>query len=358
MKNAIKVSGWQSWSYPGHISRGLPKRYFSPFGESEFSFTPETTNIKPPITGWCSWHWFGLNISQDIILEQARFIAKNKNLFSIDYILIDAGWCKLGDWLKPNSKKFPLGMKWLATEIKKLGLRPGIWIAPFFAEFSSKLFHAHPEWFIRDTRGKIVEGTKVGPLDFLMPLKRGVLDLSNEQVQLYLRGVIDELADWGYELFKLDFLYANHYNLKFQSSIKPDELLHDFLFTIRSSYPQIFTIACGSPLKPALSVVDAVRISDDINFPQLKYIWPFSSLVASQRLNQLESNLKYRFALSRAVNLDPDAFICHPAHGLSQSQVIRLQNLIKKSNGLKFIGDDVTKLKTKDIEKFIKPLFS
>lgn len=357
MKKAINVAGWQSWSYPGHRSRGLPKRYFSPFGQDKFVFTPKKITRKRAITGWCSWHWFGSNINQDIILNQAKFIAKNRRTFPVEYILVDDGWCKWGDWLEPDTKKFPLGMKHLAQDIKKLGLKPGIWIAPFLAAFSSHLFHRYPEWFTRDSHGNIVEGTKVGPLDFMIPSKRGILDLRNPKVQTYLKKVIDSLEDWGYQLVKLDFLYAGHYNPTFLTSEKPDQLLNDFLRSIKRSHPNIYTIACGSPLKSAISAVDAIRISDDINFPQLKYIWPFNSYITSQRLNQLEANLKHRSILSRVVHLDLDAFICHRAHGISSKQILRLQEIIKNSHGPKFLGDDLTKLTKQEVEKFIKPLF-
>ena len=359
IKEPIRLPGWQSGSYCGHTSSWLPKRYFSPFGVSNQTITPQTNFIfKPSITGWCSWHWFGFNINEEIILNQARLIARNRDIYPLDYILIDDGWCRLGDWLEPNRRKFPHGMKWLATEIKKLGLKPGIWIAPFFSEFASMLFRNRPELFIRGAKGRIIEGTKVGFFDFLNPLKRGILDLCNNNVQIYLKEVIDNIVEWGFELIKLDFLYANHFNPKFKNSEEPDRLLREFLLSIRNSYPQMYTLACGCPLKPALSAVDALRISDDINVPQLKYLWPFNSLIFSLRLKQLESNLDYRVTLSKFVNLDPDAFLCHKGHGLQPSQIVRLQNLVKQAGGLKFLGDDLTKLNKKEIEKFIKPLFN
>ena len=350
----INLIGWQSWSDCNSPNRKLPLRYSSPFGQNvitvPFHKIP-TVNHKPPPRGWCSWHWFGNNISENTILDQARFIAQNKKQFPLEYILIDSGWCTWGDWLTPNSKKFPHNPKWLVKEIHKLGLKAGIWFAPLLATSTSDLYRKYPTWFIPN-----LEATKVSPLDVLIYPKRHVLDLQNPKVTKYLNSVVDYLSDCGFELFKLDFLYAGHFNPEFKTSAVPDNLLQTLLSTVHC-HPSIYTIACGCPLAPAVGMVDAMRISDDINIPQLKYLWPVNHLIHTSRLNQLTLNLKLRQQTKVLWNLDPDAFICHPAHGLTPAQVLHLQSLIKSASGPIFLGDNLKLLSANQIDKFIYPLF-
>jgi alpha-galactosidase len=63
----------------------------------------------------------------------------------------------VGDWLtlKPE---FPGGMGYLADEIHEKGYKAGIWLAPFAAQFKAQLVKDHPDWFVKDKKGKMVIG--------------------------------------------------------------------------------------------------------------------------------------------------------------------------------------------------------
>jgi alpha-galactosidase len=64
--------------------------------------------------------------------------------------VIDDGWQdNYGDWII-DKKKFPNGLKPVFDYIKSLGMKPGIWISVGSAAPSSKVFKAHPEWFVLD----------------------------------------------------------------------------------------------------------------------------------------------------------------------------------------------------------------
>jgi len=356
----IEIKGWQSWSpaYPTKIK--IPIRNFSPFAKADSAYlTKIKIKLKPAPTGWCSWYAFGQNINSNIIINQAEWIAKNKNLLPLDYVIIDEGWTSRGDWLKPNLSKFPQGMKILAQKIKKLGLKPGLWISPFLVSSNSIFAQKHADWLIKNKDGSFLDGNKLIPIDNLLPRKNWVLNLGLKDVQDYLVNVIDTLInDWGYQLLKLDFLYAQHFNPDFSDAEFPDKLLADFLKRIKKTYPRVYFIACGCPLAPALGSTDAMRISEDIVIPYLRNIPILNSFIHKKTLGQLEQNLKLRKETKKFWQLDPDVFICDRSYGLNESQIYRLLNLIKEADGLKFLGDDLVNLDTKLIKKYILKLFS
>ncbi len=71
-----------------------------------------------------------------------------------DVLQVDDGWqVDIGDW--EVNGKFPSGMNALAEKIKSTGRRAGLWLAPLIATKSSKLFHEHKDWFLRDERWAI-----------------------------------------------------------------------------------------------------------------------------------------------------------------------------------------------------------
>ena len=74
------------------------------------------------------------------------------------------------------------------------------------------------------------------------------------------------MQDWGYELLKLDFLYAACLagNGKYDMSLSRAETMHLALQTLRAAAgPNTFLIGCGCPLGPAVGYIDAMRISAD-----------------------------------------------------------------------------------------------
>lgn len=291
-------------------------------------------------------------------MAQARWLAERKKDLPIEHILIDDGWCQWGDWLSPSMQKFPdLGET--CRSIRSLGFEVGLWFAPLLVESNSDMVTKHPEWLVRDQKGKLVEGRRNTIFDRFLPARRWILDIAQQEVQDYLMGVVDIMVqDWGISLLKADFLYATHFNPAFADSDEPDQLLTDFLYRIKERYPSLYLIACGCPLKPAAGVVDAMRISEDIANPNLRGKRFFNKLVHTRNLTQLEKNLDLRKETKAIWDIDPDVLICHPSYGLTHDQIIKLQSLIMRAQGLKFLGDDVTQLSNEHVQTYLLPLFA
>lgn len=121
----------------------------------------------------------------------------------VDIFQIDDGYERtVGDWLEPDEKKFPKGMKVIADNIHRNGMKAGLWLAPFAVTPKSHIYKRHKDWLVRDKNGKA---------HFASHNWGGfyALDIYNNEVRAYIRKVFDTvLKKWGYDMVKLDFLYA------------------------------------------------------------------------------------------------------------------------------------------------------
>lgn len=344
MDNKIYIQGWQSWT---SCKRNwfIPKRQcdYSPQNINGWLLNPSKL-LKNTITGWCSWYAFGKNITEAKVLENAQKFAKYPIKTKDKYILIDDGWAHWGDWNTPMDFRFPKGIKNTANEIKKMDLKPGIWIAPFLVDKNSRLATTHTNYLVRNSFG-LVNGFRTLPFNLPFFAFKPMLDLEKPKVLKYIRDCISNIVEnWGFELIKLDFLYAIYFNPKYKTTQIPDQILIEILTFIRKTYPEVYTIGCGCPLGPAAGLVDAMRISADTINPYLDNIWPLNRIINSSRLKALGENIKSRKNFNKIWNIDPDVFVSRKSTGLTDEQLKKLKTIITTSKGLTFLGDDLRKI--------------
>jgi len=171
----------------------------------------EITKPAPSVVnGWCNWFYTMDSFDENEILLNARFAAQELKPYGLEYIQIDEGFQNShGDW--QGNSRFPHGLKWLCKKIKDLGLRPGIWIAPFVISENSAVFREHPEWLIRDDNGNPL---RIGPWPSVNTdwyrdenPKRYCLDISQPGAEKWYTDLIDTIANnWGFEMIKVDFV--------------------------------------------------------------------------------------------------------------------------------------------------------
>ncbi len=166
--------------------------------------------LNPPINGWCSWFSFFGAISEAEVLRQAEFAARHLKPFGFEYMQVDDGFYRaFGDW--EGNDRFPHGMKWLAEQIRSLGLKPGIWLAPYVIAEGTEIHRNHPDWLIHRVDGKLkqigpglVEGSKEAEQQ---SPKLYALDITNPAAADWLRKLFHTVAnDWGYDFIKIDFV--------------------------------------------------------------------------------------------------------------------------------------------------------
>lgn len=335
----MKLAGWQSWSPcvdSQHPIDLLSPYLFSPFGQTGWNINiPNNLVVKKPIAGWCSYYAFGTHINENNIYANAKILAEKISPPLETYVVIDEGWCNLGDWNNINLNKFPHGFLKLNQRISHLGLRSGIWLAPFITNTAT------------DYRLRV------------LPYKH-VLDIENSKTFTSIVNTICQIIEKNnFQFIKLDFLYALHHLPQYKNSPSiPDQILTDFLTIIRKKMPHIHINLCGCPLGPAVGNCDSIRLSVDNFIPHLYHLWPINSYLHTHKLSQLQTNLAHRLTTNKLWLLDPDVFCCHSRTGLNKSQILQLRSLIQKANGVYLLGDDLTQLSDDQIDKFIRPLFT
>jgi len=166
--------------------------------------------LNPPINGWCSWFSFFGATSEAEVLRQADFAARHLKPFGFEYIQVDDGFYRaFGDW--EGNDRFPHGMKWLASKIRSLGLKPGIWLAPYVIAEGTEVHRSHPDWLLRRPDGSLKQ---IGPglvedseAARRQTPKLHALDISHPGAADWLRQLFRTVAnDWGYDFIKIDFV--------------------------------------------------------------------------------------------------------------------------------------------------------
>jgi hypothetical protein len=217
-------------------------RFMISFGKNPYEALEEYANIIGRIgnarlgsivNGWCNWFYTHEVFSEEEILENARFIADNFKKYGLEYIQIDEGFQTWhGEW-RGNSR-FPHGLKWLNVQIKRLGLKPGVWISPFVVSDTTALFKQHPDWFLKNADGSM---KRIGPwpdedTDWFRneTPKRYGLDITHPQAEKWFTEIIDTLTNnWGFEMIKVDFVAwtifsADHFR---DASATPSQVYSD-----------------------------------------------------------------------------------------------------------------------------------
>lgn len=297
------------------------------------------------LTGYTSWYNYFQKIDENIILRDLKGLSRARE--SVNIFQIDDGYEPfVGDWLDYNGRDFPNGMKTIADAVHREGYLAGIWLAPFNVQRGkSRILKEHPDWLIRNPDGKPQLGCVAWGGAY-------TLDIYNPEVREHLKNVFDTvLDDWGYDMVKLDFLYSQcrtPRNNKTRGTIMCEAM--DFL---RECVGDKLILGCGVPLGPAFGVVDACRISCDVD---LSYGGKFyNSMSINNELpsaqNAINNSMFRRHLNGRAFLNDPDVFFLRD-HNLTFTWEQKL--LLAKINNLfgrvLFVSDDAGEYSEAELE--------
>jgi len=151
---------------------------------------------EKPTFVYNTWEPFQKNINEKLVMELAKVAADA----GMKEFVIDDGWQdNYGDY-GIDYKKFPNGLKPVFDYIKSLGMKPGLWISVGSASSASKVYHEHPEWFVRDKNGNLAN----------LHLDNGDDEIRSAcystEWKNYIKDILLKLAvDYGLEYMKLDF---------------------------------------------------------------------------------------------------------------------------------------------------------
>lgn len=294
--------------------------------------------IKPPPiipVGWVDWYFAKATTTEDDVLRNLDFIADELKDFGLEYVQIDSGWqlgvettppphnvIAGGPWI-PNSK-FPRGMKWFADEIRKRGMKPGIWIRPFHSIDGSPERMKHPEWFN----------------------EKGQMDFSHQEVRAEVERLIALLTDeWGFEYIKYDFpsydlfdawgpaLFEDHsahketHDSRKTNIVAYSEAIEGIAEAARG---KAYLLACNSVMPATIGKAEVFRIGDDVGDWERTFRYGVRSVSSRYYTNGV-------FWTN-----DPDCLLVREPFTIEQARM--WASLISLSGGAVFISEYLPKL--------------
>ncbi len=296
--------------------------------------------VTAPATGWTSWYNYYTKITEEIILD--NLWAYGLREIPIDVFQIDDGWQPaIGDWTSAN-KKFPQGMAFLADQAHRYGYKAGLWLAPLIAEKDSTIYQQHRDWLVTYDGEHLVEAGYNPGWGGLFNGSYYLLDLELPAVRAHLKNVFDVvLNQWGYDLVKLDFLFAAA--LIPRNGKSRGQLMWEACQFLRECCGEKLILGCGVPLAPAWNVFDYCRIGPDIGLN-----WEMHSakmINMRERIsthNALHNTISRRHFSGRFFANDPDVFILRKNDNeLSAQQRFSLLAINQIFGDLLFTSDNI-----------------
>ena len=288
------------------------------------------------LAGYTSWYNYYQNINKDIILrdlEGLAHVGNTANIFQID----DGYETKVGDW-DLDLQKFPDGLAPIVDKIHSHGYKAGLWYAPFAAQFSANVIKNHPDWLIRNKKGR--------------PIPSGIawggfyaLDFEKEEVRAYIKAFFDRVFDeWHFDMVKLDFLYA--------AAIEPrngktrGQLMCEAMDFLRECCRDKIILGCGVPLAPSFGIVDACRIGCDAEntFKEKFYVKVTNQEIISTKIS-MQNSVYRRHLNGRIFANDPDVFFLRDGGMKPAVYTWAQKKLLAKINHIfgdvLFVSDDI-----------------
>jgi alpha-galactosidase len=298
--------------------------------------------------GWCSWYHFFHDVTEADLLRNLEALARAKgsgdDAIPVEVVQLDDGYQRaIGDWLETN-EKFPRGLAPLAAEIRAAGFTPGLWTAPLCVVSESRIHAEHPAWLLREG-DRFFRGLAhpKWTADFWV----FALDTTREPVVAHLESVFRELREMGFTYHKIDFLHAGAMLAEaYDPRRTRAERLRDGLRAIRRGIgDDAFLLGCGSPLGPAVGIVDGMRIGPDVApywLPSGEGLIPGLESVVPATKTAIQS-IVHRVWMHRRLWLnDPDCLMARSEQTqLSRGEARSLADAIAATGGMLLISDDV-----------------
>ncbi len=297
-------------------------------------------------TGWMSWNTYFDKATAEDNLAEARIGRKYLQPFGCEFWSIES-WQGNSDQLpvsdfynmnlEVNERQFPKGMKQLADDIRELGFRPGLWMAPF-GTGSEKFYNEHKYWFLHDKAGKPISSWN----------GRYTLDPTVPEALEHLKKIFDTAShDWGYEFFKIDGMSGRHHSYCAHLYERPEirECFHApscpdpfgrCVKTFREGIGEdrIFLACQGHTTGPEALYADASRLGADIVHPNEPAKWP-------NVLNQGRCTVNQIFTHNIVMIADPDTLLVHDLP-LEEARVSA--TIVALPGQLTFFGDKLAGL--------------
>jgi len=293
-----------------------------------------------PVCGSNSWYYtYGVNFNAQTMRRDAAFLAELAGSHrNRPFCVIDGGWSPGGagpggPWTAGDPKTFP-DMPGLAADMKRLGVRPGIWIRP------TALNVVDDPHRLRS--GPVNDSQK--PLDPTLP----------ENVAS-IHADIARVRSWGYELIKHDFStydlfgrWGNHMGAEItdngwhfhDQTLTNAEIVLNLYRTLRNAAADAVLLGCNTIGHLGAGLFEAQRVGDDVS----GRVW--------ERTRRMGINaLAYRLAQNGTF------FACDPDCASATSNVPwaldrQFLDLVARSGTVLFVSADPDKIDAEHKQAF------
>ena len=187
---------------------------------------------KPAPVVYNSWLYKFDRFDFESLIKQVPVAAK----LGCEYFTIDAGWFghgpswvkQIGDWNENMISGFMGRTIDIANEVRKCGMKFGLWLEFTRAVEGSVAAKEHPEYFIKNGRDYFI-------------------DFTNEEAYSYIMNITESLIEkYGIEYFKFDNNADMRYDYRRSGFTKYFEGFKRFLKELREKYPHIYIEGCAS----------------------------------------------------------------------------------------------------------------
>ena len=298
---------------------------------------------KPAPWGWWSWTAYYYGLSEGPAITNAEWLSQNLKKLGFDLFHLDENWAYAdSEYVSPNAALFPNGIRSVGYRATSMGLRLGLWVAPFRVSQRAWVYENHRDWLVHDAQGTPIQiGFVSGKSDPLY-----VLDTTHPDAQAYLRSTFQKLArDWGVRYFKMDFMDDTAIEgFHYRANTSAIEALQSGLKIIREAVgDDILLDKDGSPMLAPVGYTDLGRTSTDTGH-------------SFHGAKEDATGIAARYYMNRNFySADPDAFSIseqlitdHPWHSqkipLSLDEAEVSITLAAIAGGMFEIGDDLPTL--------------
>lgn len=236
----------------------------------EFKSINKNGVFKKPPVGWMTWYAVGFDACEEKVLENAKWQSENLKQYGADTIWVDWEWYHKdlsGDRedgvcaFSPDKNKYPNGLKYVADEIKKMGLVPALWIGYTNEPCESEYMKNNPEIVLTEAKcwcGKYF-------YDFSHP----------KYLNDFLPKALQQVKDWGYQAVKYDTIpdalsmherhHANMYNPMMTTKRAYREMIKKTRAFLGDDF-YMLSCACirDCDVLWGADVFDAARVGNDI----------------------------------------------------------------------------------------------
>ncbi len=310
---SFKVSGCIEKSSEAVFSFNLERDYFRMRYVPYYHPINRKRAPKAP-TGWMSWNTYFDKATAGDNLAEARLGKRYLQPFGCEIWHIES-WQENSDTLpvrdfhnmnlETSRNKFPGGMKKLSDNIRELGFKPGLWMAPF-GTGNVDFYNEHKDWFLHDKSGKPISCWN--GLYTLDPSVPEAIDHLKEIFRIASR-------EWGYEYFKIDGMSGRSHSYcahlyerpEIKACFRDPSCKNPFELCIKAFREGMgedrVMLACqGHTSGPDALYADASRIGADIVHPNQPVKW-------SGVLGQGRCFMNQAFTHNIVTYADPDTLL-------------------------------------------------